>query len=94
MNIKNINAAFIYGSYAKDSSNAKSDIDLLIIGAPDEDALIDKINALEKTLKREINYSIYSKPDFKKKKSQKDPFISDVIKNKKLFLVGDENDFR
>ena len=94
LNIKNINAAFIYGSYAKDSSNAKSDIDLFIIGTPDENILIEKINTLEKTLKREINYSIYSKSDFKKKKSQKDPFISDVIKNKKLFLVGDENELR
>jgi predicted nucleotidyltransferase len=94
LNIKNINAAFIYGSYAKDSSNAKSDIDLFIIGMPDEDVLIEKINALEKTLKREINYSIYSKIDFKKKKSQKDSFISDVIKNKKLFLIGDKNEFR
>lgn len=94
LNIKNVEAAFIYGSYAKDSSNAKSDIDLFIIGAPNEDVLIEKTNTLEKTLKREINYSIYSKADFKKKKSQKDPFISDVIKNKKLFLVGGENDLR
>lgn len=94
LNIKNINTAFIYGSYAKDSSNAKSDIDLFVIGIPDEDILIEKINTLEKTLKREINYSIYSKADFKKKKSQNDPFISDVIKNKKLFLIGDENELR
>lgn len=90
--IKNINAAFIYGSYAKNAENAKSDIDLFIIGKPDEDILLNKINKLEKTLKREINYSIYSKTDFEKKKKAKDSFIDDLLKNKKIFLIGDENE--
>ncbi len=90
--IKGIEAAFIYGSYAKNSSNAKSDIDLFILGNPNEDILVEKINSLEKKLIREINYSIYSRADFKKKKLQKDPFINDIIKNNKLFLRGGEND--
>jgi predicted nucleotidyltransferase len=89
--IKNIDIAFIYGSYAKNSENAKSDIDLFIIGNLNEDILLEKINKLEKVLKREINYSIYSKSDFVKKKKEKDPFVSDLIKNKKIFLVGDKN---
>ncbi|MFA5369147.1 MAG: nucleotidyltransferase domain-containing protein [Candidatus Omnitrophota bacterium] len=90
--IKCIDIAFIYGSYAKNSENAKSDIDLFLIGNPDEDILIEKINKLEKQLKREVNYSIYSKSDFIKKKKEKDPFVSDLIKNKKLFLIGDKNE--
>jgi predicted nucleotidyltransferase len=89
--IKNIETAFIYGSYAKKSENAKSDIDLFIIGDLNEDILLEKINKLEKVLKREINYSIYSKFDFAKKRKEKDPFVIDLIKNKKIFLVGDKN---
>ena len=89
--LENIEIAFIYGSYAKSSSNAKSDVDLFIIGNPDEDILIEKINGLEKSLNREINYSIYSRVDFEKKKKKKDSFIEDVLKNKKLFLIGGEN---
>lgn len=34
MDIKGIEAAFIYGSYAKNTSHAKSDIDLFILGNP------------------------------------------------------------
>jgi predicted nucleotidyltransferase len=90
--VKGIDTAFIYGSYAKNSENAKSDIDLFVIGDPDEDMLLDKINKLEKILKREINYSIYSKPNFTKKKKEQDPFIEDLLKNKKIFLIGDENE--
>jgi predicted nucleotidyltransferase len=90
--IKGVDSAFIYGSYAKSAENAKSDIDLFVIGDPDKDVLLDKISKLEKILKREINYSIYSKTDFTKKKKQQDPFIEDLLKNKKIFLMGDENE--
>ena len=91
--IKDIETAFIYGSYAKSRDNAKSDIDLFIIGNVDEDKLISKIDKIEKDLKREINYSIYSRKDFEKKKRQKDGFIEDIIENPKIFLIGGKNDF-
>ena len=90
--IKGVETAFIYGSYAKNAENAKSDIDLFVIGSPNEDILLGKINKLEKALKREINYSIYSKADFEKKKTTKDSFIDDLLINKKIFLIGDENE--
>ncbi len=90
--LKGIDAALIYGSYAKHSSSAKSDVDLFIIGNPDENVLVEKISTLGKNLKREINYSIYSRADFKKKKKQKDSFVEDVLRNKKIFLIGGEND--
>ena len=89
--LEGIEAAFIYGSYAKNADNAKSDIDLFILGNPDEDVLVEKINNLEKNLKREINYSIYSRANFEMKKKEKDSFIGDLLKNKKLFLIGNKN---
>lgn len=92
IDIKGIEAAFIYGSYAKSASNVKSDIDLFILGNPDEDILVEKINSLEKVLNREINYSIYRKINFEKKKKEKDSFVEDVLKNKKIFLLGGEDD--
>lgn len=90
--IKNIETAFIYGSYAKDQYNAKSDVDLFIIGNIDEDVLVSRIDKIEKDIKREINYSIYSRKDFKKKKRQKDGFIEDILENPKIFIIGDKND--
>jgi predicted nucleotidyltransferase len=91
--IKGVEVAFIYGSFAKNEENAKSDIDLFVIGKVDEDKLVAETGKLEKVLKREINYSLYSKVDFIKKKREKDPFISDLLEDSKIFLVGDKNDF-
>jgi len=90
--IKEIETAFIYGSYAKDQYNAKSDVDLFIIGNVDEDTLVSRIDKIEKDIKREINYSIYSRKDFEKKKRQKDGFIEDIIENPKIFVIGGKND--
>jgi len=86
-----IDQAFIYGSFAKREEREDSDIDLLIIGKIDEDKLIEEVGKLERKLQREINYAIYEKEDFKKKKEEGNSFILDISKEKKIFLIGDEN---
>jgi len=91
-NIKNIEMAFIYGSFAKGEEKNTSDIDLFIIGNPDETELIRNLNSIEKKLQREINYAIYSRKSFQKKKEEKDSFILEVIKSPKIILIGNENE--
>jgi predicted nucleotidyltransferase len=90
--IKGIEVAFIYGSFAKREETAKSDIDLLIIGEIDDSGLIRRINKLEERLKREINYSVFRRDEFKQKMKEKDSFVIDLLKNPKLFLIGYPND--
>ena len=55
--IDGVRTAFIYGSFAKGKEKALSDVDLCIVGHIDEDQLIEKINAVEKSINREINYT-------------------------------------
>lgn len=86
---------FIYGSYASGSDKSGSDIDLFIIVQTQAmDLITDKIGALEKKIGREINYRFFSEADFKKALEEKDSFILNIVKNKKIFLIGDEKDFR
>lgn len=92
--LKDVDSAFIFGSFAKAEEAATSDIDLFLIGNPDEDLLIEKINDLEKKIHREINYHIYSLRDFDKAKQEGDSFISNLIKQPKVFLIGDESAFK
>ena len=90
--IKGIEIAFIYGSYAKATEKADSDIDLCIIGSVSEGVLVRRINELEKVLKREINYTMYTNKEFAGKKRKKDPFITELIQNIKIMLIGEKND--
>ncbi len=90
--IKGVEAAFIYGSFAKGEAGAKSDIDLFVIGKVDEDELIKELGKAERTLKREINYRLYTRVDFEKKKKEKDSFINDLLENPKVSLIGEKNE--
>lgn len=92
--LKNIEAAFIFGSIAKGDKDSLSDVDLMIIGRPDEDKLIAAISRLEAEIGREINYHIFSHEDLIKKIKEKNSFIKSVMRNPKLFLIGYEKDFR
>lgn len=90
--IKGIDTAFIYGSFAKGNARMASDIDLFIIGKVEERNLLRAISKTEKVLRREINYSLYSRADFMKKKREQDSFIKDIIKGPKIFLAGGPNE--
>jgi len=92
-NTKGIVLSFVYGSFAKNKQNDLSDIDLLIIGNPDEDKLMAEIESLEKKLLREINYNIYQKREFTNMLKKKDSFVTNIIKRPKIMLKGSINEF-
>ena len=90
--VKDIEAAFIYGSFAKKEEAGGSDIDLFIIGKINESKLSRETRKLEGMLKREINYSVFKRDEFKRKVKEKDSFIRDILENPKAFIVGNEDD--
>lgn len=92
--IGNIKFAFIYGSYAKGKENYLSDIDLVIIGSPNEDKLIEELDELEKKIRREISYKIYSFKELKNEIKKKEPFTLEILRDKKIVLIGSVNELR
>jgi len=92
--IGSIEFAFIYGSFAKAKENYASDIDLVAIGDPDEDELIKELDKLEERLQREINYKLYTLKDLKKEIGEKAPFILEILRDKRVMIIGDETELR
>lgn len=92
LKIKGIKTAFIYGSFAKGRERAKSDVDLFIVGNIDEGQLIRQLNNIEKTIKREVNYTVFSREEYKIKKKKKDSFIVNLIHSSKIMLAGSQDD--
>jgi predicted nucleotidyltransferase/predicted transcriptional regulator with HTH domain len=87
--IKGVQISFIYGSYAASKESASSDVDLLVIGALDENELLERIESAERILGREINYNIYPMKEFRGRVRAKDDFIMNILKRPKIMLKGD-----
>lgn len=88
-----IHCAFIFGSVAKREDTADSDIDLFVVS--DSLTSADLINQLLRTevqLFRKINTTIYSKKELAKAVEGKNAFLSRVLEQPKLWLIGNESD--
>jgi predicted nucleotidyltransferase len=87
-----IKIAFVYGSVAKQSDTANSDIDLMVIG----DGLVYSdlylaLQAAEKTIGRPVNPSILDLDEWKKRQ-ENNSFIQKVVSQPKIFIFGSEAD--
>ncbi len=90
-----IRAAFVYGSIAKGSDTARSDIDVMVIG--DDLTYTDLYAGLqraEKVLHRTVNPTFLSFDEWQRKRATKDSVIAKINAQPKLFVVGSENDLK
>lgn len=82
--------ALLYGSVAKRQDHADSDIDVLIVS--DELLLEDVYEVLadaERTLGRKVNPTIYTSEEFRQRKDENSPFLTDVLAGDSRILLGE-----
>lgn len=84
--------AFIYGSVARREEHTKSDVDLIVVGAVGLADLSPVLRDLERKFNREINATCYSPEEFQKKIRSGNHFLMNILREKKVFLVGNENE--
>jgi len=88
-----IKVAFVYGSIAKQQDTARSDIDLLLVS--DTLTYGDTILALQDLsaqLGREVNPNIFTPQDFAKRLREGGAFVSRVMAQPKIWLIGGPDD--
>ena len=90
---RRISAAFVYGSVAKKQDTAASDIDLMVVSGSLTYA--DLFAALEEAsarLGRKVNPTVYSPQELTKRMKQGNAFVTRVLAQPKIWLVGGESD--
>jgi len=88
-----IRAAFVYGSVAKATDQAASDIDLLIIS--DSLTYGEVFGALERvtrTLGRKVNPTVYTAAEFSKRARTENAFVTRLLAQPKLWVIGSADD--
>ncbi len=91
--VGDIEVAFIYGSYAKGGESLLSDIDVMVIGNITAKELSTSLSKPKRDLSRLINYGVFNSREFKERIRQKDHFLNSVLRSKKIFIIGNENEF-
>jgi predicted nucleotidyltransferase len=86
-----VKEAFIYGSYASGEADARSDLDLMIVGKINLAQLAPVIAELEKGLNRSINYAVFSEDERDEKLATNDPFWGNVTGSPKIILIGGDH---
>ena len=88
-----IRAALVYGSVAKGSDRAGSDIDLLILSdSMRHDEAFDAVAPAESILGRPVNPTLMSVKHWRAKRSSKGSFVARVAEAPHLFVIGSESD--
>lgn len=91
---ESIVAAFVFGSVARGQETASSDIDLMLIGSVSFEEVVSAVYPCHSMLGREINPSVYSISEFAQKIKEKNSFITQVMEQPKLMILGREDDIR
>lgn len=90
--VERITVAFVYGSLAKGTDNARSDVDVMLIGDVSFGEVVSALQSAQKTIGREVNPSVYSEQEYRTKLKAKHHFLTSVIGTPKVFIVGGDHE--
>lgn len=88
-----LQSAWVYGSVAKQTDTARSDIDVMLVG---NDLLLSQVLAAlapaEAQLGRKVNPSCYSPQEFERRRGEPDSFVNRVLTQPTLPLIRDAHE--
>lgn len=86
-----VEEAFIFGSYASPAETPRSDIDVLVIGRPD-DALWRRVSEIEGKLGREVNLKHYTRSEIDRLRREGSEFIRSAFAGRRATLIDRRSD--
>ena len=90
---RKIAAAFVYGSVAKGTDRAASDIDLMVISQKlDYANLYTALQDAEAALARPVNPSLMTPDEWRRKCAQRGSFAARVAAQPRIFVIGSDDD--
>lgn len=87
-----IAVALVFGSVARGTESADSDVDLLVLGDVGFAELAQALYPLHEALRREVNPVLYAPAEFAKRARNGDAFATELLAQPKLWVKGTEHD--
>ena len=90
-----IEIALVYGSVAKQSDTATSDIDVMLVCHDlTLSEILEHLLPIEGFLNRKVNPTCYTTEEFRKRLGDPDSFVNRVLAQQTIRLIGNVDDFR
>jgi uncharacterized protein len=89
-----IDCAFIYGSVARGTEKADSDVDVVVVGHVTFSDIVAALSPAQETISREINPTVYPPDEFRAKLAKKNHFIKTILADEKIYLIGDDDELK
>lgn len=88
-----IKFALFSGKFVKRMEQAVDEVEFVVVGTVVLPELALLVRNEEVRLGKEINYTAMTEEEFKFRKTRNDPFITGILANSKVMLVGNEEEF-
>jgi predicted nucleotidyltransferase len=89
-----IRVAFVFGSMATSNGRAGSDVDLMVIGTISLRQLGKLLSGIATRLGREVNPHVLSPEEFAKRRKTREHFMTAVLSEPRLFVIGSEDELK
>jgi predicted nucleotidyltransferase len=87
--VPDVDAAVIFGSWARGEVDAESDVDVLVVGDFDYADVVARLHALQERTGREINMVAMRADELRQQRTAERGFIPEVLRSPMTPLVGD-----
>lgn len=87
-----IDVAFVFGSVARGTERAGSDVDVLIIGSIRFEDALSLLDPAGPGLGREVNPKVYTRAQWRKVLAANEPFVRELLAKPKIYLIGNDDE--
>jgi len=87
-----IDVALVFGSVARGTQTAGSDVDVLVVGQVGFADVVQALYPVQQVLQREINPVVYSPAEFRARAQAGDAFARGLMERTNVFVMGDRDD--
>ena len=88
--VDKVDFAFVYGSMARGDEQARSDIDVMIVGAISLGEAVQALLGAQDQLRREVNPTVFSRQEYVDRLKVTDSFVAQVSRKPVLWIIGDD----
>jgi predicted nucleotidyltransferase len=87
--------AMIYGSVARGTDRADSDVDVLVVSDRITlEELYRRLARAERRLRRKVSPTLYTSEEFRRRRNARNPFLEKVLSGDRVVLIGSEDGIR